>query len=218
MAGPAPERVESLEKHRVDLTRHCYRMLGSVFEAEDAVQETFLRAWKSFDSFQNRAPLRAWLYQIATNVCLDIVKGRQGLPHPVDPGSAETHTAAPSDRDPADVAEVRDSVRLALMAALQHLPPRQRAVLILREVLCWRAGEVAELLGMTVVAVNSTLQRARTALSDMQLMPEGAGSPMDDSQKALLAGFVDAFESYDIGALVSLLPRTDRLVPTECAV
>lgn len=169
-----------LEPYRVELTAYCYRMLGSAFEAEDAVQETLLRAWQNFAGFQGRSSLRSWLYRIASNVCLDMLDGAQRRARPIDltsPGTADTPLGdvlpeatwilpIPNGRvvvaegDPADTAIARESIRLAFVAALQYLPPRQRAVLILRDVLEWRAAEVGELLGMTTTAVNSALQRA----------------------------------------------------------
>jgi RNA polymerase sigma-70 factor, ECF subfamily len=216
--------LEDLERHRRELTGYCYRMLGSVFEAEDAVQETLVRAWRGIDSFEGRSAMRTWLYRIATNVCIDMLRGRQRRARPMDLGpssTAEEFTGAtlpehawvqpipdarvlPADGDPAELAAARETIRLAFVAALQHLPPRQRAVLILREVLRWQAAEVAELLGTSVASVNSALQRARATLATHDV---GAGSThaVDADQQALLARYVDAFERYDIEALVSLL-------------
>jgi RNA polymerase sigma-70 factor (ECF subfamily) len=220
------ELERQLEQYRVELTGYCYRMLGSTFEAEDAVQETLLRAWRGFEGFEGRAALRSWLYRIATNVCLDMLNGAQRRARPVDLGPAKAAEFSllgeplpeatwiepmpdgrvlPSGGDPAEVAELRESVRLAFVAALQHLPPRQRAVLILREVLRWKATEVAELLDTTVPSVNSALQRARAALSAGHIMTEDSSASMDDEQRALLARYVDAFERYDMDSLTSLL-------------
>ena len=213
-----------LETHRRELTGYCYRMLGSGFEAEDAVQETMVRAWRGIDGFEGRSGLRSWLYRIATNVCLDMLRGPQRRARPMDLGpssSADTALPAglpestwvlpvpdarvlPTDGDPAEVAAARDSVRLAFVAALQHLPPRQRAVLILREVLRWQAREVAELLGTSVVSVNSALQRARATL-EASNRDNSRPAAVDAEQEELLARYVDAFERYDITALVSLL-------------
>jgi len=213
-----------LETHRVELTGYCYRMLGSAFEAEDAVQETFIRAWRGFDRFEGRAKLRSWLYRIATNVCLDMRTASQRRARPVDMSPAGTteqglgpplsestwiepvpdDRAIPSGGDPADVAVARESIRLAFVAALQHLPPRQRAVLILREVLRWKAEEVADLLETTVASVNSALQRARATLASRDVSVESP-DPLDDDQRALLARYVQAFEQYDMDALTSLL-------------
>lgn len=223
--GPTREELElRLEDHRVELTAHSYRMLGSAFEAEDAVQETFLRAWRSFDRFEGRAALRSWLYRIATNVCLDMLRGSQRRARPMDlsePRAADSLLGDPlpettwiqpipdervvsGDGDPADVAVARDTIRLAFIAALQHLPPRQRAVLILREVLRWKATEVAELLDTTVASVNSALQRARATLATADVASDAA-DPADEEQRALLARYVDAFERYDMDSLTSLL-------------
>ncbi|HEX6569826.1 MAG TPA: sigma-70 family RNA polymerase sigma factor [Acidimicrobiales bacterium] len=215
----------ALEQHRVELTAHCYRMLGSAFEAEDAVQEMRVRAWRSFDRFEGRSTIKSWLYRIATNVCLDMLNGRQRRARPMDMGPSQTASAplptpqpeatwiqpmpdgrvVPTDGDPADLAVDRETIRLAFMAALQHLPPRQRAVLILREVLRWRADEVAELLDTSVASVNSALQRARASLAASDLAATDTFEPMDEAQQALLARYVDAFERYDMDLLTSLL-------------
>jgi len=213
-----------LEQHRRELTAHCYRMLGSPFEAEDAVQETLIRAWKGFDRFEGRAALRSWLYSIATNVCLDMLNGRERRARPMDLGPArepieanlnvlpETTWIQPiPDRlvtpegDPADVAVARETIRLAFVAALQHLPPRQRAALILCEVLRWQATEVAELLDTSVASVNSALQRARSTLAAGNVSATNTAPPLNDADRALLARYVDAFEQYDIEALTSLI-------------
>ena len=215
---------DQLESHRVELTGYCYRMLGSAFESEDAVQETMVRAWRGIDGFEGRAALRSWLYRIATNVCFDMLNGRQRRARPMDLGpatSADTTLGAPRPEvtwlepmpdgrvvaadDPADLAVARESIRLAFVAALQHLPPRQRAVLILREVLRWPATEVAELLETTVASVNSALQRARATLEASGVTDTDAVAPLDDEQNALLARYLDAFERYDLDSLVALL-------------
>jgi RNA polymerase sigma-70 factor, ECF subfamily len=218
-------RPEELEDYRTELTGYCYRMLGSAFEAEDAVQDTLVRAWRGLDRFEGRSALRSWLYRIATNVCFDQLNGRQRRARPVDLGPAAsadspldpplTETAwlepAPdagvltSMGDPAEQAVHRETIRLAFVAALQHLPPRQRAVLILREVLRWSAGEVAELLDTSTVSVNSALQRARTTLVARGVADSDPVAPMDATQRALVARYVDAFERFDIDSLVSLL-------------
>jgi RNA polymerase sigma-70 factor (ECF subfamily) len=200
-------------------------MLGSAFEAEDAVQETLVRAWRGFDRFEGRAALRSWLYRIATNVCLDMLNGRERRARPMDLGpatTAETPLGAPlpgggwiepipdgrvlaPDGDPAEVAVSRETIRLAFVAALQHLAPRQRAVLILREVLRWQATEVAALLDTTVASVNSALQRARSTLAAGNISPTDQPPPMDEAQRALLDRYVDAFERYDMESLTALL-------------
>ncbi|HVL52945.1 MAG TPA: sigma-70 family RNA polymerase sigma factor [Vitreimonas sp.] len=223
--APPTDLLPRLEDHRVELTAYCYRMLGSAFEAEDAVQETFIRAWRALDRFEGRSALRSWLYRIATNVCLDMLGARQRRARPVDLGPALSADAGlgpalpetawiepvPDGRvvaaggDPADVAIARESIRLAFVAALQHLPPRQRAVLILREVLRWHADEVAELLETTVASVNSALQRARATLAARNVAAERAPGRLDDAQRELLERYVDAFERYDIDSLTSLL-------------
>ena len=205
-----------LEQHRPELTAYCYRMLGSPFEAEDAVQDTLLRAWKSIDRFEGRAALRSWLYRIATNVCLDLLNGRERRARPMDLGPAREPIEAnlntlpevtwieplPSG-DPAEVAESRETIRLAFVAALQHLPPRQRAVVILCEVLRWKAAEVAELLETSVASVNSALQRARATLEASEINPSEPA--LDGADRELLARYVEAFERYDMEALTSLI-------------
>ncbi len=213
-----------LDQHRVELTGYCYRMLGSAFEAQDAVQETLIRAWRSLDRFEGRAALRSWLYRIATNVCLDMLKERERRARPMDLGPAREPEAAnlsalpeatwiepmPDSRvvpegDPADVAVARETIRLAFVAALQHLPPRQRAVLILCEVLRWKASEVAELLETSVASVNSALQRARATLESTDVTAADAASSLDEVDSALLARYVEAFERYDMDALTDLI-------------
>ena len=219
---PAVER--ELESYRRELTGYCYRMLGSGFEAEDAVQETFVRAWKNFENFEGRSSLRSWLYKIATNVCLDMLQGPQRRARPMDMGPSSTadtalgaplvestwvmpiadSAAVPEEGDPAELAAQRETLRLAFVAALQHLPPRQRAVLILREVLRWQASEVASLLGMTVASVNSALQRARATVDQLDI---DAGGPavLQGDEEELLSKYMDYFERYDIESLVALI-------------
>jgi RNA polymerase sigma-70 factor (ECF subfamily) len=214
----ASEGLErQFEQHRSELTAYCYRMLASPFEAEDAVQETFIRAWRGFDRFEGRSALRSWLYRIATNVCLDMLDGRERRARPMDLGparepiEANLHTQPEVTwiqpiPDPSDVAESRETIRLAFVAALQQLPPRQRAVLILCEVLHWKAAEVAELLETSVASVNSALQRARATLaaSDVDAI---SAEPVDEE---LLARYVQAFEAYDIDALTALIREDAR--------
>ncbi|HET9649408.1 MAG TPA: sigma-70 family RNA polymerase sigma factor, partial [Microlunatus sp.] len=229
MAGTATSRTAlDLEPHRAALTGHCYRMRGSAVDADDAVQETMVRAWRALDRFDGRSSLRTWLYRIATNVCLDSLSSRNRRALPMDFGPASPPVAEslgeprseatwiqpmpdgellPPTADPADLAVQKDSVRLAFIAALQHLPPRQRVVLILREVLRWSAAEVAELLETTVASVNSALQRARATLVEIDPDAERTTGPMDDAQKTLLDDYVKAFTSYDIDALVQLLRK-----------
>ncbi len=215
-----------LAEHRSDLAGYCYRLLGSAFEAEDAVQETLIRAWRALDRFDGRSALRTWLYKIATNVCFDMLKGqkRRALPMDMSPSasSADAPLAAPLpdsvwvepirddwmlsiDADPAELIASRESVRLAFVAALQHLPPRQRAVLILRDVLRWKTSEVATLLETTTASVNSALQRARATLEVKEINPARPPDPMDAEQQLLLDRYVDAFERYDIDSFVTLL-------------
>ncbi|MGW4273605.1 sigma-70 family RNA polymerase sigma factor [Streptomyces seoulensis] len=216
-----------LEKYRVELTGYCYRMLGSSFEAEDAVQDTLVRAWRSHATFEGRSSLRSWLYRIATNVCLDLLSAGSKRARPMDLTESTPLAQAalaprpdstwlepmpdgrvlPSVEDPAQAALAKESVRLAFMAALQRLPAKQRAVLILREVLAWKASEVAELLGTTVASVNSALQRARATLAEREERGAGAqvSDPLDEAQQRLLERYVRAFEGYDMTALTALL-------------
>ena len=224
----ASEPLElQLERRRGELTAYCYRMLGSTFEAEDAVQETFVRAWRSFDSFEGRAELSTWLYKIATNVCLSTLKDMGRRARPIDLGPAGTADSALGERlpeatwiepipdshmtnagdDPAATAEMRETIRLAFVAALQHLAPKQRAVLILRDVLKWKASEVADLLGTSVAAVNSALQRARATLANVEVDAGAPREALDERTEVLLGLYVDAFERYDMDALTSLLHR-----------
>jgi RNA polymerase sigma-70 factor (ECF subfamily) len=216
--------VEECETYRRELTAHCYRMLGSGAEAEDAVQETMLRAWQAADRFEGRSSVKTWLYRIATNICIDMGRSPQRRARPVDLGPARTPdpahladvlpaeawiTPIPDssvidlDADPADVAAARDTIRLAFISALQQLPARQRAALVLCDVLRWPATDVAELLDTSTASVNSALQRARSTLeSAASATPT---TPLSDEQERLLARFVDAFERYDMDALAQLL-------------
>lgn len=218
--------LAELEEFRTELRGFCYRMLGSTFDADDAVQETMVKAWQAWDRFEGRSSPRSWLYRIATNVCLDALRSRKRRALPMDLSAPVPATTAPVDRlpeavwvepaldgdvlphhgDPAQQVVAQDTVRLAFVAALQHLPPRQRAVLILREVLAWQASEVAELLETTVASVNSALQRARATLGERGLDATSAGSgPLAPADRELLDRYVTAFEAYDIVSLVSLL-------------
>ncbi len=222
--SPGALAPQELDAHRRELTAYCYRMLGSGFDAEDAVQETLVRAWKASDSFEGRSSARSWLYRIATNVCLDMLRARQRRARPMELGPSRPPVGSsleavlpegswvspiaddrvlPLEADPAELAEERESIRLAFVAALQHLPARQRAVLVLCEVLRWQASEVAELLDTSVPAVNSALQRARATLSTLDTGPSQPA--MDDGQRRLLARYVEAFERFDIDELVGLL-------------
>jgi len=213
---------QQLEQYRVELTGYCYRMLGSV-DAEDAVQETFIRAWRAIDRFEGRAALRSWLYRIATNVCLDMIESRKRRARPMDLGPAGApvieNLRTPDQLwiepmpdelvvtggDPAEIVAGRESVRLAFVAALQELPARQRAVLILCEVLRWKASEVAELLETSVASVNSALQRARVTLDARDLRASTTAPSVDAADEELLRRYVAAFEEYDMDALTSLV-------------
>jgi RNA polymerase sigma-70 factor (ECF subfamily) len=215
-----------LEPFRTALTGHCYRMLGSVTDAEDAVQETMVRAWQNLDRFEGRAALKTWLYRIATNVCLDALSDRSRRFRPMEEGEAGSPDgqlitrprnywiepipnarALPADASPLEKTMLRQSIRLAFVAALQHLPPRQRAALLLTEVLGWSAAEVAECVEMTVAAVNSALQRARATLVSLNV----GRADRDEPEKALVDRYVEAFHRYDVDALVSLL-REDAVM------
>jgi RNA polymerase sigma-70 factor (ECF subfamily) len=224
---PGAHAFGELEQYRSELTAYCYRMLGSPFDAEDAVQDSFVRAWRNRDRFEGRSAMRSWLYRIATNVCLDMIKGKERRARPMDLGPAvepieanlnvpaevtwlepiPLHLIAP-ERDPAEVAVANESIRLAFVAALQNLPARQRAVLILREVLDWQASEVAELLDTSVASVNSALQRARATLAKSNATDPPA--PLTDADRALLERYVAAFERYDVKALTSLIQEDAR--------
>ena len=224
MATPTRSITDlDLEAHRQELTGYCYRMLGSGFEAEDAVQETMIRALRATDSLEDRRALRSWMYRIATNVCLDMLQAPQRRARPIDlgaPGTADSvlgqplpettwiqpiadSRVLPEDGDPAELAASRETIRLAFVAALQHLPPKQRVVLILREVLRWQASEVAALLETSMASVNSALQRARATMDELDLEP--APAELDEEHQQLLARYMENFERYDIKGLVSLM-------------
>ncbi len=204
------------QRYRRELLAHCYRMTGSVYEAEDLVQETYLRAWRSYDGFEGRSSVRTWLYRIATNVCLTNLEGKDRRPLPTGLG---TEDARPGDElikdteitwlepvpDTAVMVAERDSIRLAFIAALQYLPARQRAVLILRDVLRWKAAEVAEAMDTTTAAVNSALQRAHAILAEKELTEETVTRDLDQRQEALLEKYVAAFWRKDIDQIVSML-------------
>jgi RNA polymerase sigma-70 factor, ECF subfamily len=217
-------------RFRGELLAHCYRMLGSVDEAEDLVQETFLRAWRSYEAFEGRSSIRTWLYRIATNVCLTAIERRARRPLPSGLGAPTDDPEAPleaarevpwlqplpdalitQDRDPADVTASRAGVRLAFVAALQYLSARQRAMLILRDVLEWPAADVAELLGTTTTAVNSGLRRARAQLAQAMPVEDDLAEPADAEQRAVLERFAAAIEGADASALAELL-RADAVL------
>jgi RNA polymerase sigma-70 factor (ECF subfamily) len=230
-----PRSFEDLERHRRELTAYCYRMLGSPFEAEDAVQDTLLRAWRALERFEGRSSLRSWLYRIATNVCMDALSGRERRARPMDLGEARSPSGPvgeilpevtwiepiPDGRvlaedDPAALAQSRETIRLAFIAALQHLPPRQRAALILCEVLHWKASEVAELLQTSTAAVNSALQRARATLEQADVADAGRGK-LSEHDRELLVRYLDAFQRYDMAALTELIHEdaTQSMPPYE---
>lgn len=221
---PAEQTPAALDRYRPELLAHCYRMLGSVHDAEDLVQETYLRAWRSQATFEGRSSMRTWLYRIATNACLTALESRGRRPLPTGLGQEASDPfatlvsrpevpwlepvpdsmVAEQPDDPASVVTSRESIRLAFVAALQHLPPRQRAVLVLRDVLAWRAAEVAEVLGMSTVAVNSSLQRARAQLKEAALSRDDVVEPSEPASREVLDRYVAAFEGYDVEAIVAL--------------
>ena len=216
--------IQHLESHRPAITGHCYRMLGSFFDAEDATQEAMLRAWKGIDGFDGRASLKNWLYRIATHVCLDEIHNKGRRARPIEEGApfhgipsindlAQRSSSAwiepiadaralPADADPSERAILKQSIRLAFIAALQKLAPKQRAVLLLADVLGFSASETAETLETSVASVNSALQRARAALTDVSPRNE---SDLSEAQRSLLNRYVAAFERYDVDALTALL-------------
>jgi RNA polymerase sigma-70 factor (ECF subfamily) len=224
MPAGRPIQIGEIESQRPALLGHCYRMLGSAFDAEDAVQETIVRAWQHADRFEERASLRTWLYRIATNVCLDALSSRSRRARPIEDGPVnaaddplETRPrtywlepvpdarALPADANPHEIAVLRQSIRLAFVAAVQHLPPRQRAVLLLMEVLGWSAAETAACLEMSTAAVNSAIQRARATLAQRHVSLQPSEATLDDDDAELLDRYVDAFHLYDVDALVSLV-------------
>jgi RNA polymerase sigma-70 factor, ECF subfamily len=198
LTGMSDAVAWELEPYRRELTGHCRRVLGSTFEAEDAVQETIVRAWRCMDGFEGRSALQSWLRRIATNVCLDMLRKPQRRARPV----ADLEPA-PVEADPAELAASHEAIRTAFAMSMVRLPPRQRAVLILRDVLRWRAREVAELLDTSVVSVNSTLKRARATLAARDL--DARHVPLDEQQRALLSRYAHSFQRHDIGTLVTLL-------------
>ena len=219
--------IEELDSHRTALRGHCYRMLASAADADDAVQDTMIRAWKSLDGFDGRSSVRTWLYRIATNVCLDALSDRRRRARPMEEGPVNTPddvlierprthwlepvpdaSVIPSNGDPAQIAVLRQSIRLAFVAALQHLPPKQRAVLLLIDVLGWSPAEVAESLDTSLAGVNSALQRARTTLASRDVTEP---APVSESNEQLLEKYVDAFNRYDVDQLTSLLRQDATL-------
>lgn len=243
----------AVARYRRELLAHCYRMSGSPSEAEDLVQEVYLRAWRAWDGFEGRSSMRTWLHRIATNVCLTALEGQARRPLPTGLGAPSSAGSDPlvervevpwlgpmpdavlaQTADPADVVAERDTMRLAFVAALQHLPPRQRAVLVLREVLRWSAAEVAEATGSSVAAVNSALQRARATIEAVAPNADAPAAELDAEQRALLDRYVDAFWRKDVDAIAALFtddavwemppftgwyqgPRTiAELVDTQC--
>ena len=218
------EFVRQADPYRRELLAHCYRMLGSVYDAEDLVQETYVRAWRSYDRFEGRSSMRTWLHRIATNACLNALESRSRRPLPIGLGAPSSDPADAlieqrevpwlepmpdslvSD-DPAAVVTGRESIRLAVVAAMQFLPPRQRAVLILRDVLQWPAAEVGEMLDMTTASVNSALQRARAQLQQSTVSADEVSEPSESDQRELLDRFVAAFEAKDITALVDIFTK-----------
>ena len=217
------EFVQQADPFRRELLAHCYRMLGSVYDAEDLVQETYVRAWRSYDRFEGRSSMRTWLHRIATNACLNALESRSRRPLPIGLGapSSDPADALIEQRevpwlepmpdaminDPAAVVTGRESIRLAVVAAMQYLPARQRAVLILRDVLQWPAAEVGEMLEMTTASVNSALQRARAQLQQATVTADEVSEPTEAEQRELLDRFVAAFEAKDIPALVTIFTK-----------
>ncbi|WP_433306879.1 sigma-70 family RNA polymerase sigma factor [Actinoplanes sp. CA-030573] len=216
------EFVQQADPYRRELLAHCYRMLGSVYDAEDLVQETYVRAWRSYDRFEGRSSMRTWLHRIATNACLNALESRGRRPLPIGLGAPSSDPADALNEqkevpwlvpvpdaliDPAGVVAQRESIRLAVVAAMQYLPPRQRAVLILRDVLQWPAAEVGEMLGMTTASVNSALQRARAQLAQATVSADEVAVPTEAEERDLLDRFVAAFEAKDIPALVDIFTK-----------
>jgi RNA polymerase sigma-70 factor, ECF subfamily len=225
------EFTRSTEPFRRELLAHCYRLLGSVDDAEDLVQETYLRAWRSYDRFEGRSAVRTWLYHIATNACLTALQHRTRRPLPSGLGAPGQHTGAapepradigwlqpipdalvtPESEDPAAVTVSRETLRLALVASFQYLPPRQRAVLLLREVLAFSAADIAGILGTTTTAVKSALQRARVRLQQVAPDATALTEPSEPAARALLDQYIAAFETSDAAALQRLLRRDATL-------